>query len=261
MLLMNDIKVIDITTENILQYGMCGYKSLKREGFAEKVSWVEKNFHKGLRIKAIITPNDGVQGMLEYMPAEFAWRPVEANGFMFIQCLFVGFKSKYKHKGYAGLLIDECLRDAKTQKKSGVAVVTREGSFMVGSEIFLKKDFKVVDNSEPDFELLSLTFIKNSEVPKFKSDSSNNLKLYRNGLTILRADQCPYTVKNVNEIVEVSKEKFRIQPKVVNLTSYKEAQSNPCAFGSFSIIYNGEIISHHPISKTRFVNIMNSILN
>ena len=74
-------------------------------------------------------------------------------------------------------------------------------------------------------------------------------------------DHLKINVKNVNEIVEASKDIFKIQPKVANLSSPKEAQSNPCAFGSFSIIYNGEIISHHPISKTRFVNIMNSILN
>ena len=27
-------------------------------------------------------------------------------------------------------------------------------------------------------------------------------------------------------------------------------------FGSFCLIYNGKIISHHPISNTRFMNIM-----
>jgi len=33
-------------------------------------------------------------------------------------------------------------------------------------------------------------------------------------------------------------------------------QHSPCAFGIFCIIYNGEIISYHPISNTRFENIM-----
>lgn len=258
---MEQIKIIDITPDNILTYGICGYKSLKREGFPEKVSWIKENSVNGLKIKLILTPDDGVQGMIEYMPAEYAWRPVEAKGYMLIHCVFTGFKSKYKNKGYGGKLIDECINDTIAQKKNGVAVVTRDGSFMVGSEIFLKKDFKVVDTAEPDFELLVLKFNKNADDPKFKNTVEENPAKYKKGLTILRADQCPYTVKNVNEIVEASKEIFRIQPKVVNLVSQKEAQLNPCAFGSFSIIYNGEIISHHPISKTRFVNIMNSILN
>lgn len=254
-------KIIDITNDNILEYGVCGYKSLKREGFPEKVSWIKENSANGLKIKSILTPDDGVQGMIEYMPAEYAWRPVEANGYMFIQCVFSGFKSKYKNKGFGGSLIDECITEARLQKKYGVVVVTRKGSFMIGSEIFLKKNFKVADKAEPDFELLVLKFNKKAADPKFKNTVNENPAKYKNGLTILRANQCPYTVKNVNEIVAASKSLFKITPAVVDLKTAGDAQTNPCAFGSFSIVYNGEIISHHPISKTRFVNIMNSVLN
>ncbi len=254
-------KIIDITPDNILSHGICGYKSLKREGFPEKVSWIKENSANGLKIKSILTPDDGVQGMIEYMPAESAWRPIEAKGYMFIQCLFSGFKSKYKNKGYGGNLIDECIIDAKQQKKNGVVVVTRQGSFMIGSEIFLKKDFKVADKAEPDFELLVLKFNKKAADPKFKNTVEENPAKYKKGLTILRANQCPYTVKNVNEIIAASKSLFKITPVIVDLKTADEAQSNPCAFGSFSIVFNGEIISHHPISKTRFINIMNSIVN
>ncbi|QQS34828.1 MAG: YoaP domain-containing protein [Ignavibacteriales bacterium] len=257
----NEIEIIDITENNILNYGICGYKSLKREGFPEKVSWIKENSANGLKIKSILTNNDGVQGMIEYMPAEYAWRPVDAKGYMFIQCVFTGFTSKYKNKGYGGKLIDECIADAKAQKKNGVVVVTRQGSFMIGSEIFLKKDFKVADKAEPDFELLVLKFKKSADDPKFKNTVEENPAKYKTGLTILRANQCPYTVKNVNEIVEASKSLFKITPKVIDIKSAAEAQTNPCAFGAFSIIYKGEIISHHPVSKTRFINIMNSILN
>lgn len=258
---MKQYNLIDITTENILEHGICGYKSLKRPGFAEKVSWIKANTPNGLRIKCILTPDDGVQGMIEYMPAEFAWRPVEAKGYMFIQCVFAGIKSKYKQQGLGKRLIDECIKDAVSQKKKGVVVVTRKGSFMIGSEIFLKKKFKVVDKAEPDFELLVLKFNEKAADPKFKSAVAMNPDRYKNGLTILRADQCPYTVKNVDGIVEASISIFDITPKVVDLKSHHEAQLNPCAFGSFSIIYNGEIISYHPVSSTRFINIMNSILN
>ncbi|MEZ5335661.1 MAG: YoaP domain-containing protein [Methanolobus sp.] len=43
----------------------------------------------------------------------------------------------------------------------------------------------------------------------------------------------------------------------MDLEDYAAAQNSPCSFGTFCIIYNGEIISHHPISNTRFMNIMN----
>ena len=45
-----------------------------------------------------------------------------------------------------------------------------------------------------------------------------------------------------------------------DLRNYKEAQNSPCAFGTFCILYNGKAIAYHPISNTRFTNIMNKIL-
>ena len=56
-----------------------------------------------------------------------------------------------------------------------------------------------------------------------------------------------------------SKRFFLTYPKLPDLIDLKDAndvQHLPCAFGTFCIIYNGEIISHHPISNTRFENIM-----
>jgi hypothetical protein len=244
-----------------MEYGVCGYKNIKREGYPEKISWIEKYYPKGLRIKSILSEKDGIQGMIEYIPGEYCWRPVEASGYIFIHCLFVGFKNAYKQKGYANLLINDCIKEAKEQNKNGAAIVTRKRSFMVGNEIFLKKGFEIVDKAPPDFDLLVIKFKENVVPPKFKNDWNKKLTKYKNGLTIIRADQCPYTKKNVNEIVETSKKIFGITPAIIENKNHYEAQNSPCAFGSFCLIYNGEIISYHPISSTRFSNIMNSLLN
>ncbi|MBX2976540.1 MAG: GNAT family N-acetyltransferase [Ignavibacteriaceae bacterium] len=255
---MQGIKIVDINADNILDYGICGYKSLKREGFPEKVNWIRENSSYGLKIKAILTENDGVQGMIEYLSGEYCWRPVDAKGFMFIHCLFVGFKKKYKNKGYASLLIDKCIEDAKESDKLGVAVVTRAGSFMVGKEIFIKKGFEVVDSAPPDFELLVLKFIPNVAIPRFHVALKSDVKLER-GLTIMRSAQCPYTKKNVTEIIESAKSIFGITPVIIDNKDYLEAQKTPCAFGTFCISYNENVISYHPISNRRFINIMNSV--
>jgi hypothetical protein len=258
---MDKIKIIEITPDNIRQYGVCGYKNTRKEGYPEKISWIERNYLNGLRIKSILSEKDGIQGMIEYIAGEYCWRPVEATGYIFVHCLFVGFKNSYKHKGYASLLIEDCMKEAKEQNKNGVAVVTRKGSFMVGNEIFLKKGFKIVDTAPPDFDLLVTMFKKDAALPKFRNGWNKKLAKYKNGLTIIRADQCPYTKKNVYEIIETSKKIFGITPVIVENKNHNEAQKSPCAFGSFCIIYNGEILSYHPISNTRFTNIMNSILH
>jgi len=254
---MNDITIVDLTPDNIAEYGVCGYKNVKKhEELRNKIEWFKKNYPKGLRIKVLFSEKAGYQGMLEYIPGKYAHRPVHAEEFLFIHCIFVGFKNEFKGKGFASMMIDECLSDAKIQEFKGVAVVTRKGPFMVHDDIFLKKGFTIVDTAKPDFELLVKKFDMKSKDPKFRSSITENLKNYSKGLTIIRSAQCPYSVKNVNAILETSRKKFKISPKLIDIQDSIESQNVPCAFGSFCIIFNGEIIAHHPISNTRFENIM-----
>jgi len=131
---------------------------------------------------------------------------------------------------------------------------------MAGKELFIKNTFEVVDKAPPDFELLVKKFNKNAPTTKFKGDWGKRLSQYDKGLTVIRADQCPYTVRNVKEICETAEKVYGIKPNIIDLKNCKEAQNSPCPFGTFCMIYDGEIIAHHPISNTRFTNIMNKIL-
>jgi len=257
---MSDIEIIDTNANNILEYGVCGYKDIRRAGYPEKIEWLKGRFPEGMKIKTLYSDKDGTQGMIEYIPGEYCWRPVEASGYMFIHCIFSGFKNIYKGKGYGSLLLDECLQDARKENMHGVAVVTRKGPFMASEELFVKNGFEVVDTAPPDFELLVKRFNKNAPAPKFKGDWEKKLSKYNKGLTIIRADQCPYTVKNVREISETAEKTYSVKPNIVSLKNCQEAQNSPCAFGTFCIVYDGKVVACHPISKTRFANIMNGIL-
>jgi hypothetical protein len=66
----------------------------------------------------------------------------------------------------------------------------------------------------------------------------------------------PLHRKNVNAILNSAEKRFGMKPKLVELKDHVAVQNAPCAFGTFCLIYNGEIITHHPISNTRFENIM-----
>jgi len=250
------VEIIDTNLDNVLKYGVCGYKNIKHEGLRRKVEWLKDRFSEGMKIKTLYSDEDGTQGMIEYLPGEYCWRPVEANGYMFIHCIFVGFKSDYKGKGYGSLLVDECLADARRENMRGVAVVTREGPFMAGQELFLKKGFEVVGKAPPDFELLARKFSQNAPKLRFKGDWEQKRSQYSEGLTIFRSDQCPYLAKCVPEISETAEKVYGIKPKVIELRSWQDAQDSPCAFGVFCIVYNGKIIAEHPISSKRFGNIM-----
>jgi len=253
---MADIKIIDLTPDNIADYGVCGYKDVnKHVELRKKIDWYKQYYPKGLRIKAVISKKGGYQGMLEYIPGEYAHRPVDAKGYMFIHCIFVGFKKEFKGKGLATLLIKECIKEAQDKKMLGVATVSRNGSFMANKDFFIKNHFQVVDNVKPDFELLALKFDSKSKNPKFKANIEDNAKKYDTGLTIMRSAQCPYTEKNVNAIIESAK-KMNIKTNLIELNNSKMVQNSPSVFGSFCLIYDGKVLSHHPISKGRFENIM-----
>jgi hypothetical protein len=57
-----NISIIDTSWENILEYGVCGYKSMKRPGYPEKIEWLKDRFQEGLKIKTLYSEKDGTQG-------------------------------------------------------------------------------------------------------------------------------------------------------------------------------------------------------
>jgi N-acetylglutamate synthase-like GNAT family acetyltransferase len=256
---MEIVECIDLTPANIADYGVCGYKDAhKHKELREKIDWYGRYYSKGLRIKALMV-SGSYQGMIEYIPGRYAHRPVRAEAYLFIHCLFVGFKKEYKGKGYASLLLETCIQEAKAQHLAGVAVVTRKGSFMADAAIFLKHGFVEVEKAAPDFTLLALTFDEKTERPSFKKNVLTDLSAYKEGLTIMRSVQCPYTEKNVNAILDSAINTHHLDTRLIDLDTAESAQNTPSPFGSFCLLYRGKVISYHPISQTRFESIIQSI--
>jgi N-acetylglutamate synthase-like GNAT family acetyltransferase len=256
---MNEAEIRDMTAENIFDYGFCGTKSIEHEGCCCKAQWFKKRLSEGMKYKVLYSEEKGTLGLIEYIPGKYAWRAVEAEGYMAIHCLCIFHKS-YREKGYASCMIDECLKDAKKEKMFGVAVVTRKGAWMVGKDIFLKKGFEVADKAPPDFELLVKRFNKENPIPKFKNNREKVLEKYNKGLTIFWSDQCPYIAKSIREIRDIIKDKYKIKAKIIEIKSADHAQEAPSPYAIFSLIYDGKLHAFHPISSRRFTNILDKIL-
>lgn len=249
---MSDYEIVDTNADNIDGYSLCGNKDANNLGLRRKCEWLKKRYAEGLRYKVLRSREFGDIGMIEYAPGSHAWRPVEAEGYLVIHCLWVG--GKHKGNGLGALLLDSCLRDAKKSKCRGVAVVTSSDSFMAESDLFIKTGFVSVDHIPP-YELLVKKLKKTAPDPRFIVDGERLFKRYRKGLTILAADQCTYVAKTVERIVEASRT-LGLEPRVVRIRSAKASRELPTPYGVFCILYDGKLIAERPISATRFRNIM-----
>ncbi len=252
---MNSIEIIDANTDNIGSYGFCGYRSMKQEGYRRKIDWLRQRFAEGMKFRILRSAEQRSVGLIEYVPGEYAWRGIEAPGYMVVHCIVI-MSRKHKGKGYGLLLLKECLQDARTGGMYGVAAVTSRGTWMAGKELFLRSGFEVVDEVPPNFELAVKKFRKGAPTPKFKEDREGRVRSYGKGLIIIRSDQCPYIAKSVRDIGETADKKYGAKVRVVELADCREAQDGPSAYGVYGIIYDGRLIADHPISRRRFINIM-----
>ncbi len=253
------VRMIDVSLDNMYESPCCGIKNTEHKGYKQKTSWLKMHFKKGFKAKVLYTEDNRQLGYIEYLPGQFAWRAVEADDYMFIHCLWTYWK-KYKGKGYGKLLIESAIDEAKKAKMKGVAVVARKRPWLAKSDIFLKNGFEVVDTAPPDYELLVKKFNTSSPNPKFKDNWEEKLKRYEEGLTIIRAEQCPHSAKFADDIADAAKNLYKLKTNIVELKTHRDAQNAPTPFAVFSIIYNGQILADHQISRTRFENIMNKIM-
>ncbi|MCI0513562.1 GNAT family N-acetyltransferase, partial [candidate division KSB1 bacterium] len=126
-------KIIEVTPENIDQTGFFCYMSKRNtEGYRQKLDWIQARFKEGLQIRMLELPE---RGFIEFLPGEYAWRAVNAAGYLFIHCLWVVGKSK--GQGLGGVLLETCVQAAKKLGMNGVAMVTSERVWLAKQALLL----------------------------------------------------------------------------------------------------------------------------
>ena len=249
------MKIIDVTSENVDEAGFfCFMSRRKSPGWQRKRQWLEARFGEGLQIK-LLDLSQGGRGFIEYIPGEFAWRPVEAVGFMFIHCLWVVGRSK--GQGYGSRLLEACLADARGQGAKGVAMVNSEGNWLAGRKLMLRHGFEKVDQAPPTYELLVKTFGGDAP-PSFCGEWEDKARLLGKGLTAVRTDQCPYLEDAATTATDVARD-LGLPFSEVELTSAREIRERaPSPYGVFSIVLDGSVLSHHPLPSKKLFEILDS---
>ncbi|MGD8894906.1 MAG: YoaP domain-containing protein [Acidobacteriota bacterium] len=253
------VQTLEITPANMHEAPLCGIKDPEHEGRRAKQRWLKTALKNGLKARVLLTEK-GVQfGYVEWLPGEHAWRGVDADGYMFLHCVWTYFK-QYQNKGQGKLLLQACVDDARKARKKGVATVARDRPWLAGSALFLKHGFQVVDTAPPDYELLVKKLDRSAPDPRFRGEWKRRLKRYGSGLTIIRANQCPHSIRFAEKIAATAKATYGLKPRMVTLRTWREAQAAPTPFAVFAVIYDGEIVADHHISARRFKALMDRVL-
>ena len=184
--------------------------------------------------------------MIEYLPAEFAWRPVEAAGYMFIHCFWV-VGSNRKH-GYGRQMLAACLADSAGIK--GVAVLCSRTHWLPTRRIFLKNGFEIVDE-EPPFELLVKRFDPQAAPPRIR----RNIPSMPEGLTLPYSDQCPY-MQNMPAHVQAAGRELGLPVNIIHLETAAQAQASPCPYGLMGVFLDGRLLDYRPISSEKLVSLI-----
>ncbi len=239
-------ELIDVNVANLHSLGFfCLMSKPEALGYRKKLEWIQARFAEGLRLKMI---GKGGRGFIEYIPGEYAWRPVEAAGYMVIHCLWV--VGKAQGQGCGAALIDACIGDAWELGMHGVAAVTgHRATGLADTAYFLKRGFRIVETAPPGLDLVVRKF-DHAPDPRFAGDWERKRGQAGADLTAFHCAQCPYIPQHAEKVVELAA-RNGIPARAVELRTAAEVRSlAPSAYGVYDIVWDGKLLRrrYHGVS-------------
>ena len=240
---------IRITKDNIDKEHICCAMSGKQS--VVKKEWLKERFDEGL---VFYRSEERGKCFIEYIPAENAWIPIEADGYIYINCLWIA--GSMKGHGYSNDLLNECIRDAKAQGKKGVCILSAEGrkrEFLSDPKYLAYKGFSVADTSDCGITLMYLPFDDDAKPPKFK-ECAIHPKITDEGFVLYYTDQCPFTYYWVPRVKEVADE-HNIPLKLIHITDKETAQNTPAPVTTYALFKDGEFLTQSIQSDKKFLKL------
>ncbi|MCQ2420467.1 MAG: YoaP domain-containing protein [Clostridia bacterium] len=242
------MEYIRITKENIDKEHICCAMSNQQSN--AKKEWLKARFEEGL---VFYRSAERGKCFIEYIPAEKAWVPICAYGYMFINCLWIA--GSMKGHGYANDLLDACIRDAKDQGRKGLCVLSsgKKKEFLSDSKYLSYKGFLTADEAANGITLMYLPFEAGADVPAFKA-CAKKAEIEEPGYVIYYTDQCPFTFYWVPRVAEAAKE-HGIFIKTVHITDMQTAQNMPVPVTTYALFRDGKYVTHAIQSDKKFLKL------
>lgn len=249
------MKYVRVTKENIDEEHICCAISNNSDvQVSSKKEWMKSCFKDGL---VFLKSVERGKCFIEYVPAENAWVPIDAKGYIYIDCLWVS--GSFKGHGYSNDLLNECIKDAKAKKKKGLCILSsaKKKPFLADPKYLKYKGFEVADVADNGIELWYLPFAKSATLPKFKA-CAKKVKIKDKGYVLYYTNQCPFNGKYVPIIEEVA-QKNKIKFKSIKLKNKKEAQNAPTPVTTYALFYNGEYVTNEQMNDKKFLKLIKNI--
>ena len=240
---------IRITDDNIEKEHICCAMSGK-QGVIKK-EWLKQRFKEGL---VFCRSTERGKCFIEYIPAENAWVPIQADGYFYIDCLWVS--GSLKGHGYSNDLLDRCIRDAKKQGRKGLCILSSEGrkrEFLSDPKYLAYKGFAVADTSECGINLMYLPLAQDETPPKFKA-CAKHPAVEERGFVLYYTDQCPFTYYWVPRVEEAARA-YRVPLKVIHITGREQAQNVPTPVTTYALFKDGKFLTQSIQTDKKFLKL------
>ncbi len=191
---------------------------------------------------------------IEYIPAEYAWNPIVADGYMYIDCLWVA--GSFKGNGYSNYLLNACIEDSKSKGKKGLCILSsaKKKTFLAGPKYLKYKGFSVCDESDNGIQLWCLPFDKDEELPKFK-ECAKHPHTETLGYVLYYTYQCPFNAKYVPILKDIAKEKG-VKFKAIHLQTKEEVQNAPTPITTYALFLDGKYLTNEQMNDKRFLKLL-----
>lgn len=242
---------IRVTKENLeSEHICCAISNNKDVQVASKKAWLADRFDEGL---VFLKSVERGKCFIEYIPAEFAWNPIDADGYIYIDCLWVS--GSFKGHGYSNDLIGECVRDSREKGKLGLCILSsaKKKPFLADPKYLAHKGFSVCDEADNGIQLWYLPFSPGAPKPRFK-ECARHPHTDEKGFVLYYTNQCPFNGKYV-PIVEKTAADNGIPFRAIRLSTREEARNAPTPVTTYALFRDGEYLTNEQMNDSKFLKI------
>ena len=246
---------IKVTNDNIEKEHICCAISNNNDvQVASKKAWLKEQFEAGL---VFLKSSERGKCFIEYIPAENAWNPINADGYMYIDCLWVS--GAFKGHGYSTDLLNACIKNAEEKEKKGLCILSaaKKKPFLADPKFLKYKGFMVCDEADNGIQLWYLPFRENASIPKFK-ECALHPHIDEQGYVLYYTNQCPFNAKYVPIIEKIAKERA-IPFKAVHIQSKEDARNAPTPITTYALFFDGNYLTNEQMNEKRFLKLVENM--